>query len=252
MTATIEELMGQIFELLKLSQEETRRETKDQLNQLNTHLTLLSTQVSQVEQRVSDLEDVENQVETSTSQIQSELEDLQIKLDEMENRSRRSNLRFVGVPEEIEKASSVTKAVSELICKTILLDRAETGDLSIMRAHRVPFIRPANSKYSRTILVNFGDYRIKEQILSQARKAREFKMDDSFSFCVFSDMSVTAAHRRCEFVGLIDNFKRLGAPVGIAQLAKLKVLYKGQAKVFQNVQEARNILELLKKQRGGS
>ncbi|KAJ1089948.1 hypothetical protein NDU88_003088 [Pleurodeles waltl] len=116
-TAKMEVLMGQILvelQATKVSQEETRRETKDQLNQLNTHLTLLSTRVSQVEQRVSDLEDSKNQVETTTSRVQSEVEDLQIKLDKMENRSRRSNLRFVGVPEEMEAGSSVIKVVSAL------------------------------------------------------------------------------------------------------------------------------------------
>ncbi|KAJ1187482.1 hypothetical protein NDU88_004258 [Pleurodeles waltl] len=219
----MEELMGQILvelRAIKVSQEETCRETKELLDQLNTHLTLLSTRVSQVEQRVSDLEDTNNQVEVTTSRVQSELEDLQNKLDEMENRSRRSNLRFVGVPEEMEAGSSVTKVVSELIGKIILPDRANPeGDLSIMRAHRVPFVRPVNSKYPRTILVSFGDFRIKEQILSQARRVLEFKLDDNTRFHVFSDMSVAAAHRCREFVGRIDYFKRWGAPAGIVQLA---------------------------------
>ncbi|KAJ1104617.1 hypothetical protein NDU88_002027 [Pleurodeles waltl] len=96
-TATMEELMGQILvelRAIKVSQEESCRETKEQLNQRNTHLTLLSTRVSQVEQRVSDLEDTNNQVETTTSRVQSELEDLQNKLEEMEHRSRHSNLRL--------------------------------------------------------------------------------------------------------------------------------------------------------------
>ncbi|KAJ1139398.1 hypothetical protein NDU88_005771 [Pleurodeles waltl] len=211
----MEELMGQILvelRAIKILQEETRRETKEQLSQLNTHLTLLSTRVSQVEKRVSDLEDTSNQVETATSQVQYELEDLQNKLEELENRSRFSNLRFVGVPEEMEAGSSVTKVVSELISKIVLPDRLNPeGDLSIMRAHRVPFVRPTNAKYPRTLLVNFGDFRRKEQILSQARKAREFKLDDGSRFHVFSDMSVAAAHRRREFVGLIDDFKKLGA-----------------------------------------
>ncbi|KAJ1178955.1 hypothetical protein NDU88_004194 [Pleurodeles waltl] len=251
-SATTEELVGQILvelRAIKVLQEETRRETKEQLSQLNTHLTLLSTRVSQVEQRISDLEDTNNQVETATSRVQSELEDLQNKLDEIENRSRRSNLRFVGVPWEMEAGSSVIKVVSELISKIILPDRLNLeGDLSIMRAHRVPFVHSANSKYPHTILVNFGDFRIKEQILSQARKAREFKLDNGSRFRVFSDMSVAAAHQRWEFVGLIDDFKKMGALASIVQLAKLKVLYKGQAKVFQNVQEARNFLQHVKKQ----
>ncbi|KAJ1214657.1 hypothetical protein NDU88_002275 [Pleurodeles waltl] len=252
----MEELMGQVsaeHQAIKLSQEETRRETKGQLTQLNTHLTLLSSRVLQVEQRVSDLEDMENQAESTTSRIQSELEDIQLKLDKVDNRSWCFKLRFVEVPEEIEAASSVAKVVLELIYKAVLPDRNKTeGDFTIMRAHRVLFTRPANSKYPRTILVTFGDYRIKERILSQARKVREFKSDDTFTFRVFSDMSGAAAHWRRKFVGLIDNFKRLGAPAGIVQLAQLKVFHKGQAQVFQNVQEARKSLELLKNQGGGA
>ncbi|KAJ1141577.1 hypothetical protein NDU88_007905 [Pleurodeles waltl] len=249
----MEELMGQILaelQAINVSQEETHRDTKEQLNQLNTHLTLLSTRLSQVEQRVSDLEDTNNQVEMTTSRVQSELEDLQNKLEEMENRSRRSNLRFVGVAKEMEAGSSVTKVVSELIGNIILPDRVNpVGDLSIMRAHRVPFVRPVNSKYPSTILVNLGDFRIKEQILSQAREVREFKLDDGSRFRVFSDMSVAAAHRRREFVWLIVDFKRWGGLAGIVQLAKLKVLHKGQAKVFQNLQEAMNFLQHVKKTR---
>ncbi|KAJ1140318.1 hypothetical protein NDU88_006675 [Pleurodeles waltl] len=44
---------------------------------------------------------------------------------------------------------------------------------------------------------------------------------ESFSFRMFSDMSIAAVHRRRKFVGLIDDFERCGAPAGIVQLAKL-------------------------------
>ncbi|KAJ1209700.1 hypothetical protein NDU88_005073 [Pleurodeles waltl] len=52
--------------------------------------------------------------------------------------------------------------------------------------------------------------RIKEQILSKAIKLRNFKSGDSFSFRMFSDMSIAAAHRCRKFVGIIDDFMRRG------------------------------------------
>ncbi|KAJ1210768.1 hypothetical protein NDU88_006130 [Pleurodeles waltl] len=159
LTCTMEEWMGQILEELraiKLSQEVAHKETKDQLSQLNTHFTHPSTRLTQVQQRVSDLEDLGNQSESTIPRIQSELEELQIRLDELKTRSQRSNLRFVGVPEDLEAASSVIKVVSDLIRNCILPDTAKSDAVfSIMRAHRVPFTRPANLKYPRTILVNF-------------------------------------------------------------------------------------------------
>ncbi|KAJ1161999.1 hypothetical protein NDU88_002479 [Pleurodeles waltl] len=162
--SSMEVMLGQIVEELqaiKVSQEEARKETKVQLSQINFNRIHLSTRVSQAKQRVSDLEETNKQQESATSQIQSELEVLQFKLDEGENRSRCSNLRFLGVPEEIESLS-VTKVISDLIYKCILPEKpVDKDDLSIMWAHRVPPMHATNSKYLRTILVNFGDYRIK-------------------------------------------------------------------------------------------
>ncbi|KAJ1206887.1 hypothetical protein NDU88_002280 [Pleurodeles waltl] len=136
----MEGMMGQILEetrAIKLSHEEARKETKDQFNQLNAHLTLLSALVAQTEQRVSDLENCKKQ--SVIFRVESELEELHFKLNDIENRSRCSNLRFIGVPEEIESSSSVTTIVTDLIYGCILLDKATTyEDLSIMRAYRVP------------------------------------------------------------------------------------------------------------------
>ncbi|KAJ1107676.1 hypothetical protein NDU88_005066 [Pleurodeles waltl] len=120
-------VMGQILEELratKLPQEEVRKGTKDQLSQLYSHLIHLSTQVSQAKQRVFDLEDGKRQQESVISQIQSDLEKLQFKLDEMDNTFRRSNLMFIGVPEEIESSSSVPKVVTDLIHKCILSEKS--------------------------------------------------------------------------------------------------------------------------------
>ncbi|KAJ1171741.1 hypothetical protein NDU88_003599 [Pleurodeles waltl] len=212
-------MMCQIIEELraiKLSQEEERKETKYQLSQLNAHLTYLYTQVSQAEQRVSDLEDGKKQQESAISQVQSELEEVQFKLNEMENRSRCSNLRFIGVPQEIESSSSMTKIVTDLIYKCILPEKAMTkDDLSIMRVHRVPSKRASNSNFTLTVLVNFGDCRIKKQILSQAKRTRNFNSGDNFRFRVFLDVSIAAAHQWHEFVGLTDDFKRLGSPLAL-------------------------------------
>ncbi|KAJ1118799.1 hypothetical protein NDU88_006986 [Pleurodeles waltl] len=246
----MEGMMSQILEELRaitLSHEGSSKETEDQFSQPNAHLTLLSAGVVQTEQKVSDLEDGKKQQESVISQVQSQMEELHFKLDDIENRSQHSNLRFIGVQEEIESSSSVTKIVTDLIYRCILPDEATTKeDHSIMQAQRVPSKRTSDSKFPRTILVNIGDYRIKEQSLSQAIRTRIFKSGDHFSFHVFSDMSFAAAQRRQEFVSFIDDFKRFGALAGIEQLAKLKVLHKGKVHIFQAVQDAKNFLAVLK------
>ncbi|KAJ1091191.1 hypothetical protein NDU88_004318 [Pleurodeles waltl] len=88
--SSMEVMLGHILEeqcAIKISQEEVRKETNEQLSQLNANLIHLSTWVFQAEQRVSDLEGAKKRQVSTTSQIQSELEELQFKLDEVKNRS---------------------------------------------------------------------------------------------------------------------------------------------------------------------
>ncbi|KAJ1204157.1 hypothetical protein NDU88_007938 [Pleurodeles waltl] len=234
--------------VLKVSQDEANRKINDQLDQINSTISHLKQRISEAEQRVSDLEDIQTRQESVMAQSQLELGELRQKLDDIESRTRRSKLRFIGIPEDLEATSSVTEVVSDLIYKYILLEKADSRtDLSIFRAHKVPFTKPSSFKYPRTVTVNFGDTRIKEQVLSQAMRVKTFKTAEKYIFKVFSDMSSVAARWCCEFVGLIDHFKKAGAPTGIAQLANLKVLHRGLSFIFQNVQKASDFLDQLNK-----
>ncbi|KAJ1200863.1 hypothetical protein NDU88_004684 [Pleurodeles waltl] len=187
------QILGELH-AMKVSQEEANRKIDYQLGQLNTNLAQLSAGASQAKQRVSDWEDAETRHGSAIAQMQTELEELQLKLDDIENRSRCSNLRFTGIPEEFKATSSATKVISDLIYKYILPEKATFNiDLSIMWTHRVPTVKVPTAKYPCTILVNFGDFRIKEQVLSQAFKTKVFCTTENFSFCAFPDMSISAA-----------------------------------------------------------
>ncbi|KAJ1084105.1 hypothetical protein NDU88_004259 [Pleurodeles waltl] len=98
-------------------------------------------------------------------------------------------------------------------------------DRTIMRAQWVPAIQSSNSKYPRTILVNFGDFRIKERILQQAIKSKIHQIPGDYALKIFSDMSVV--HRRRELKALIPAFQKAGAQAGLVQQSKLKVFFSG-------------------------
>ncbi|KAJ1099936.1 hypothetical protein NDU88_005029 [Pleurodeles waltl] len=151
--------------------------------------------VYQAEQRVSDLEDAQSRFSTTTDKMQADLEALQQKLDDYENRSRRSDLRLFGIPEELGATSSITEVISDLTYKYVLPEKATANvDLSTMLAHRVTVTRILTAKYPQTIRVNFGDYRIKDQVFSQAIRTKLFNPTDNFNFCILSDLSAKAAH----------------------------------------------------------
>ncbi|KAJ1116093.1 hypothetical protein NDU88_004312 [Pleurodeles waltl] len=199
-----------------------------------------------IEQRVSDLEDVRVTVQPSLAKCQADLLDLQIRLDDAENRSRRSNLRFTGVPEGRENGQTVTDLVTGLIQRYVLLEPTDKhSDITIMLAHRVPAVQPPNSKYPRTILVNFGDFRIKEQILQQAIKTKIFQIPGDYAFKIFSDMSVAVAHRRRELKGMNPAFQKAGAQSGLVQQSKLKVFFHGHSNFIHTVDAAKSLLHVI-------
>ncbi|KAJ1138665.1 hypothetical protein NDU88_005046 [Pleurodeles waltl] len=126
---------------------------------------------------------------------------------------------------------SVSEAASEVIFHTenatlIGDNRAAGGALSLALLPG-----PASEEHPREDYLCEVRRTVRLRVLSLL-KAHEFKLDNGSGFRVFADMSAATAHRRREFVGLIDNFKKSGAPPGIVQLANLKVLYKAQAKIF--------------------
>ncbi|KAJ1179031.1 hypothetical protein NDU88_004270 [Pleurodeles waltl] len=223
------------------------RKTEAQLGLTIINLQQLNTRVKEVEQWVSNLEDGGLHMESSIRKYQAELANLQIWVDDAENRSRPSNLRFTRIPEGRENGHTVIKLFSDLIIQYVLTEAADSKtDLTITRAHRVPTVQPPSAKYLQTIVVNFGDYCIKERILSLAIKSRAYSTPGDYSFKIFSDMSALAARRHREFKELIPDFQIVGEPAHLVQQSKLKVPFKVQANIFHTVEAAKGLLNSIR------
>ncbi|KAJ1215804.1 hypothetical protein NDU88_003411 [Pleurodeles waltl] len=213
---------------IKLTREDASKSTNEQLSLLNTNLQSLNKRVTPVEQRVSDLEDFKSKTDSDVSKLQTELVDLQLKLDDLENRSCRSNLHFVGVPEGRETGTTVMASVADLINKYVRPSIVtKDPDFTIIRGNRVPLQQNPSFSHPLTILVNFSNYRIIEQLLSSFINDKVYRTADDFSFRIYSGIAITAAKRWKEMKNLIKDFKTCGAPAGGVQQSKLKVLYLG-------------------------
>ncbi|KAJ1087612.1 hypothetical protein NDU88_000779 [Pleurodeles waltl] len=103
--------------VLKTLQDEANRKINNQLEQTNSSISHLTQRILEAEQRVLDLKDTQTRQESMMVQSQLELEELRLKLDDIENRSRRSNLRFIGIPKELEATSSMSEVVADLFYK---------------------------------------------------------------------------------------------------------------------------------------
>lgn len=212
------------------------------LGKIEEAVASLPVRVLEAESRISSLEDQINGVLQQMDSVSREKEIMENKIEELENFSRRSNLRVVGVPEHLEGADT-PKWVESFVKKVVLPEFS--GDLTLTRAHQVPAHLPPNEKFPRTILVNFADYRIKEKVLSKAIQLRQYANENGSKCRIFSDMSAAAARRCKEFVKLLYLFKAQGAQASIAQQSKLKVLVQGKFHLFTRIEEAQDLLKAI-------
>ena len=84
------------------------------LKKIDDSLHMLGDQVNEIQQRVSSNEDDIRELVKRVKVLEKENTDLESWTEDAENRSRRSNLRFVGIPERAE-AGDVFGFISHLI-----------------------------------------------------------------------------------------------------------------------------------------
>ncbi|KAE8296880.1 hypothetical protein D5F01_LYC05654 [Larimichthys crocea] len=100
------------------------------------------------ENQTADHEQRIHAVETSVAELQQENKKLRAKLSDLEGRSRRNNIKTVGVPEGEEKGRP-TEFVANLIPK-LLGDDVFTKPVIIDRAHRTQQPKPPEGSRPRT------------------------------------------------------------------------------------------------------
>lgn len=132
-------------------------------------------------------------LEPTVVSLKKEVASLQAKCIDLECRSRRSNLRLVGIPEGLE-GPQPTKFVADAL--------AEIFDLSepplLARAHRTLAPKPAEGSRPRAFVICFHRYDVKEDIWRKASRGGQLKFRDKTVF-VFPDFPPEIAKKRAAY-----------------------------------------------------
>lgn len=116
---------------------------------------------------ISGAEDNVNELLTKVSMLENTVKTLTDNVDDLECRSRRNNVRLVGLPEKADGQDAAA-----------FLERWLPGDLGlepreapvIERAHRIGTLPPNSSTgRPRTLIMKFLNFRDKERVLKAAR-----------------------------------------------------------------------------------
>lgn len=206
-------------------------------------LSSMCEQIAEVQQRVSANEDNISDLTKRVQALEKENIYLRDKAEEAENRSRSSNLRFIGIPEHKE-GRDVIAFMSQLILQLLDKDNFSVAPV-IERAHRTPtFSSNTSSAPPRPILVKFLHFQDKVKILRLARMKGEL-IHMGARIHVYPDFSAGLVKKRRQFDAVKKSLRVADMKYSLMYPAKLRVMVEGKPKIFSSPEEAESFFQHL-------
>lgn len=205
------------------------------LDSLQITVTSFQSRLAAVESVAGDnferLTAAESTIKTLRSQTQSLLD----RCDDLENRSRRSNLRILNIPEGSEDGKDPLKFMSDVLMEVMGPDVFSTPP-ELERAHRTPTFRAGQRSSPRTFLVCFSRFQQKEAALRWARN-HELKYQGA-TIRVYQDVSTTLAKKRAAFNGVKQALYQKNVRFHLLYPARLRVMCGDDVFTFDSPDEA--------------
>uniref|UniRef100_A0A3Q3N5N0 L1 transposable element RRM domain-containing protein n=1 Tax=Labrus bergylta TaxID=56723 RepID=A0A3Q3N5N0_9LABR len=144
-------------------------ELKSSLDKLSTRIGDDTKRITETECSISDGEDRTASLENKLAELERRVKTLTDRAEDSENRSRRDNIRVIGLKEGAEGRQAV-KFFETWLPNTLGLE-TKRGTIKTDRAHRA--LGPPKKDYNRPVIIklhNFGD---KQNILAAVREKGE-------------------------------------------------------------------------------
>ena len=201
---------------------------------VNTDLAKLHNNLGEAERGLSACTVDVTKLLAEVKRLSTLTESLQNKCDDFETKSRRWNVRVVGVPEEPQHNSPLF--VGELLQKAFHFEEAVVVDHCRRSFQQMP--KPGQPP--RTIIARLHYLTDCTEILRLAKVHQKIKVDD-LSFSVFPDFTPPVAKARAAFNGLRNQLRGLpGVRYGITYPARFHISFNGVDKVFVDPGQAQS------------
>lgn len=158
-----ESLAAELKTFLTTSLETSLAPIQTSLGTMNESLDYHNQKLTVVENTLTSHSDEIAKLRTRIDQLEKANAALASKAEDLENRSRRQNVRIVGIPEGLE-GGSPAEFISKLLQRVIGNDIFPTPP-EVDRVHRMLVPRPAVGQCPRAVIVKFHRYQDKERVL---------------------------------------------------------------------------------------
>uniref|UniRef100_A0A3P9M7X3 L1 transposable element RRM domain-containing protein n=1 Tax=Oryzias latipes TaxID=8090 RepID=A0A3P9M7X3_ORYLA len=193
-------------------------------------------QITESENRISEDEDRITSLENQVSELQQKVKTLTERCDDGENRSRRENIRIIGLKEGSEGQSSVTFFESWL--PEVLGMETKRGVIKLDRAHRA--LGPPKEDRCRPVIIKLHNFTDKQRILTAAREKGQIIYKGSRIY-IRQDFSAQVREARQKFNGTCQRLIKGGVRFSMRYPATLCFSLKGAERSFRSAQAAEEL-----------
>lgn len=186
-------------------------------------ITLHEERLAAVEDSATKTSDALTEIEVTVAALKDEVQSLQNKCEDLENRSRRNNLRLIGIPEG-EEGKAPTAFISNFLKDLLDLDETPLID----RAHRLAQSKPKLGQPPRPFILRVHYFHVKEQILRLAREKGSLRYKKQ-AIHIFGDLTAGEARKRAAFNTVRKSLQNIdGARFGFRYPATFRITLPGK------------------------
>lgn len=201
----------------------------------------LGDRINHVEQKMGEYSTAHNGLADAHGLLEEEVATLTAKLADIEDRNRRNNVKFRGVPESVPP-SELSPYIQQLI-KTVL-PTSTTHDLVIDRAHRLPKPKALPDSTPRDVIARIHFFHVKEDLMQTARKLAQLP-EPFHRVKLFADLSqytIRARQRLSPITTTLRHHRilyRWGFPT------KLIITRNGVTHIIDSLEDGPSVLKAL-------
>lgn len=208
---------------------------KADMSYVRKDMQAINERVKATEERISTVEDQLSPMSKDLKRATQQIAFLLNKVDDLENRSRRNNVRVVGVPEKSEGKDPVSFFESWL---ADIIGKEQLSSLfAIERAHRVPLRPPPPGAPPRPILLKLLNFRDRDVALRVAREKGELSIN-GHRVSLYPDFSGEIQRQRLQFQDIKKRLRALNIPYSMQYPAKLRVVALNTTNFFESPKAA--------------
>lgn len=234
----LQSMLGDDLATIKSELQAVKAEFSNSMVSMQMDMAALKGTVKDMEHSLSTCSDDVTELREKVESLSAAVVKLEDKCEDLEARSRRNNIRIIGVPEE---KPSTTVAISKLLKEVLNIDK----DIIIDRSHRTLQPRPKPGARPRVIVARLHYHSDCVEVLKRAREKRQLKVGD-MSISIFPDFTAKTARARSAF----NDVRRLlrsipGVKFGFLHPAKLRVTFNGVERQFNSPDLAKSYVNSL-------